>query len=79
MLDADYKPGQSGLLLVDPYNDCLSEGGKFWPKVRGKSLRKHLQLRVYDTWVDQLCANQRLQPENLLKRVINDTPAKRKL
>jgi ureidoacrylate peracid hydrolase len=24
----------TGLLVVDPYNDFISEGGKFWPRVR---------------------------------------------
>lgn len=28
-----YPPGHSALLLVDPYNDFLSEGGKLWPRV----------------------------------------------
>jgi nicotinamidase-related amidase len=29
-----YDPAQTGLLLVDPYNDFLSEGGKLWPRVK---------------------------------------------
>jgi len=29
----DYAPSRTGLLLVDPYNDLLSEGGKLWPQV----------------------------------------------
>ena len=32
-----YPPGVSGLLLVNPYNDILSEGGKLWPSVKGLS------------------------------------------
>lgn len=28
-----YPKGATGLLLVDPYNDFLSEGGKIWPRV----------------------------------------------
>lgn len=28
-----YPPGHTALLLVDPYNDFLSEGGKFWPRL----------------------------------------------
>jgi len=28
-----YPPGHTALLLVDPYNDLLSEGGKFWPRL----------------------------------------------
>lgn len=29
-----YDPARTGLLLVDPYNDFLSEGGKLWPMVQ---------------------------------------------
>ena len=27
-------PTSTALLLIDPYNDFLSEGGKIWPYVR---------------------------------------------
>ena len=30
----DYDAGRTGLLLVDPYNDLLSDGGKLWPKAK---------------------------------------------
>ena len=30
----DYAPNRTGLLLVDPYNDLLSEGGKLWPQAK---------------------------------------------
>jgi nicotinamidase-related amidase len=30
----DYTPANTGLVLVDPYNDFLSEGGKVWPRVK---------------------------------------------
>lgn len=33
MTDTQYEPAHTGLLLVDPYNDFLSEGGKMWPYV----------------------------------------------
>src|SRR5262245_48554197 len=29
-----YRRDATGLLVVDPYNDCLSEGGKLWPRLR---------------------------------------------
>jgi nicotinamidase-related amidase len=29
-----YEPARTGLLLVDPYNDFLSDGGKLWPRVK---------------------------------------------
>ena len=30
----DYLVNRTGLLLVDLYNDLLSDGGKLWPKAR---------------------------------------------
>lgn len=30
----DYADNRTGLLLVDTYNDLLSEGGKLWPKAK---------------------------------------------
>jgi len=30
-----YVASRTGLLLVDPYNDLLSNGGKLWPRVEG--------------------------------------------
>jgi len=30
----DYVANRTGLLLVDPYNDFLSDGGKRWPSVK---------------------------------------------
>lgn len=30
----DYVANRTGLLLVDPYNDLLSDGGKLWPQVK---------------------------------------------
>ena len=29
-----YTPSDTAILLVDPYNDFLSEGGKAWPRVK---------------------------------------------
>ena len=29
-----YTPSDTSILLVDPYNDFLSEGGKAWPRVK---------------------------------------------
>jgi len=30
----DYTANRTGLLLVDPYNDFLSDGGRLWPEVK---------------------------------------------
>ncbi|MCX4151531.1 MULTISPECIES: cysteine hydrolase family protein [Paraburkholderia] len=47
MSNAQYPPGRTGYLLVDPYNDFLSEGGKVWPRIepiaRQVGLLEHLR------------------------------------
>ncbi len=30
MTDATYRPDRTGLLVIDPYNDFISPGGKVW-------------------------------------------------
>ena len=34
MADVAFRFGQTGLLVVDPYNDFISDGGKLWARVR---------------------------------------------
>jgi nicotinamidase-related amidase len=34
MADVTYRRDTTGLLVVDPYNDFISDGGKVWPQVR---------------------------------------------
>jgi nicotinamidase-related amidase len=34
MTDLSYDPSITGLLVVDPYNDFISEGGKIWPRIQ---------------------------------------------
>lgn len=29
-----YDPGSTALLIIDPYNDFISDGGKVWPRIR---------------------------------------------
>ena len=45
-----YPANRTGLLIVDPYNDFLSEGGKLWPKVKAVAesvdLIAHLRVLV---------------------------------
>ena len=45
-----YDPSTTAILLVDPYNDFLSEGGKLWPRVKavaeGVELLSHLREAV---------------------------------
>jgi nicotinamidase-related amidase len=38
----NHEPATSAILLVDPYNDFLSEGGKLWPRV--KAIAEEVQL-----------------------------------
>ena len=42
-----YEPDRTGLVLVDPYNDFLGEGGKIWPRVKAvaESVGLHRHLR----------------------------------
>src|ERR1043165_1623805 len=34
MADLTYDRNTTGLLVVDPYNDFISEGGKIWPRIK---------------------------------------------
>jgi len=34
MAEATYERELTGLLVVDPYNDFISEGGKIWDRIR---------------------------------------------
>ena len=34
MNTSNYDKGITGLLVVDPYNDFISEGGKIWPRIK---------------------------------------------
>ena len=34
MTNVTYDKGITGLLVVDPYNDFISEGGKIWPRIK---------------------------------------------
>jgi nicotinamidase-related amidase len=35
MTQLSYDPDVTALLVVDPYNDFISEGGKIWPRIQG--------------------------------------------
>jgi ureidoacrylate peracid hydrolase len=35
MSDSTYNQGITGLLVIDPYNDFISEGGKLWDRLKG--------------------------------------------
>jgi hypothetical protein len=37
-----YLSDRTALLLVDPYNDFLSEGGKLWPRVKEIATEEYL-------------------------------------
>ncbi|MGR9245751.1 isochorismatase family cysteine hydrolase [Rhizobium leguminosarum] len=34
MKPLSYDPNNTGLVVVDPYNDFISEGGKIWPRMK---------------------------------------------
>ena len=42
MPNTQYPPDRTAYLLVDPYNDFLSEGGKLWPRVKAVAESVHL-------------------------------------
>ena len=50
MAQPTYDPATTALLLVDPYNDFLSEGGKLWPRFKAIAeevkLLDHLRVLV---------------------------------
>ena len=47
---SNYAANRTGLLLVDPYNDLLSDGGKLWPQAKAVAeavdLLRHLRALV---------------------------------
>ena len=48
MNESELARGRTALLLVDPYNDFLSEGGKLWPRIAAtrNAARLHGNLRA---------------------------------
>ncbi len=42
-----YDSGSTGLIITDPYNDFISEGGKLWPRLKdvAGSVRLHEHMR----------------------------------
>ncbi|MGO8565303.1 cysteine hydrolase, partial [Rhizobium ruizarguesonis] len=34
MAELSFDRSNTGLLVVDPYNDFISEGGKIWPRIK---------------------------------------------
>ncbi|HKM49913.1 MAG TPA: isochorismatase family cysteine hydrolase [Candidatus Bathyarchaeia archaeon] len=42
MATISYTPDRTGLLLLDPYNDFFSEGGKLWPLLKEVAEEVHL-------------------------------------
>jgi hypothetical protein len=43
MARSTYEKEITALLLVDPYNDFISEGGKIWGRIKGDCRRKQLR------------------------------------
>jgi len=41
MADLTYDKGTTGLLLIDPYNDFISEGGKLWNRIKSVAEANH--------------------------------------
>ncbi len=53
MTSPNYSPADTGYLLVDPYNDFISEGGKLWGLIKETAEEANLlpNLRALDTAV----------------------------
>ncbi len=53
MTSLNYSPADTGYLLVDPYNDFISEGGKLWGLIKETAEEANLlpNLRALDTAV----------------------------
>jgi nicotinamidase-related amidase len=41
MTDDKYDAGSTALLVIDPYNDFISEGGKVWPRISAVAEANH--------------------------------------
>ena len=47
MLDNGYNKDQTALLIVDPYNDFMSEGGKLYEATNGARTFSELESAVH--------------------------------
>jgi nicotinamidase-related amidase len=47
MLDNGYDKDQTALLIVDPYNDFMSEGGKLYEAINGARTFSELESAVH--------------------------------
>src|SRR6516162_2455607 len=57
MTMTNYPSDRTGLLLVDPYNDFLSEGGKVWPMVQAVAQEEHLLEHLHQVVAAARAAN----------------------
>ena len=48
-LTVPFDAADTGLLVVDPYNDFISEGGKIWPRIQ--AVAEANQLDVAAGWL----------------------------
>lgn len=46
MANAEFVPGKTALVFIDPYNDFLSEGGKLWPMVANVAIEVNLHANL---------------------------------
>ena len=40
MTESSYPRAQTGLLIIDPYNDFMSEGGKLYEATRATAMKR---------------------------------------
>src|SRR5262245_45365990 len=48
MKDATYAADSTALLIIDPYNDFMSEGGKVWPRISAVADANHCVQHMLD-------------------------------
>ncbi len=56
-----YNKQLTALLVIDPYNDFISEGGKLWDRLKGVAERSGR--RVIDDESESLCSEYVASPE----------------
>jgi nicotinamidase-related amidase len=49
MPDLNYDREITGLLVIDPYNDFVSEGGKAWPRIKDGKYIAPIQTRAWQS------------------------------
>ena len=91
MATVTYDKEITGLLVLDPYNDFISEGGKLWDRIRDVAeandcvphmlqvlnAARQAKLRVFIPTSAQLCALAQSHPSRRQRRLVSRLSSKR--